>query len=264
MARTTRQTAACGLALALLALAGCAEPPGKPDPAQRIRRPDELQDIVYVEHKKVPLFDYLFDQNCAACHGENGKGGPAPPLNDPLFLALVDESFLEKTIAQGREGTLMPAFGRSHGGNLVDTDPKEKSDPRNQVKILAKGIKERWGKTVPAAAAKAPPYAAVAKRGDAESGAETFLMACATCHGKNGEGTPQAGAINDPMFLSLLSEQALRRIIITGRPDLKSPMPNYADPTNRAKGFAPLTEQDVADLTALLMTWRNKAVQASR
>ena len=40
-------------------------------------------------------------------------------------------------------------------------------------------------------------------------------------------GEKRIGAINDPAFLALISDQALRRYAITGRPDLG--MPDYAD-----------------------------------
>ena len=63
-----------------------------------------------------------------------------------------------------------------------------------------------------------------------------------------------AGAINDVAFLSLTSDQALRRIIITGRPDLN--MPNYASRDGRAKDYAPLTSTEIDDLVALLAQWR--------
>ncbi len=63
-----------------------------------------------------------------------------------------------------------------------------------------------------------------------------------------------AGAINDRDFLALTSDQALRRHIIVGRPDLG--MPDYADPTGRPDGFQPLSAQDVTDVLALLAYWR--------
>ena len=62
------------------------------------------------------------------------------------------------------------------------------------------------------------------------------------------------GAINDPDFLALISDQALRRYVITGRPDLG--MPDYADPTGRPEGFQPLSGQDVTNVVALLASWR--------
>ena len=64
-----------------------------------------------------------------------------------------------------------------------------------------------------------------------------------------------AGAINDVAFLALTSDQTLRRIIITGRPDLK--MPDYASRDGRAKDFAPLTSAEIDDLVALLAQWRS-------
>jgi len=63
-----------------------------------------------------------------------------------------------------------------------------------------------------------------------------------------------AGAIHDAAFLSLISDQALRRYVITGRPDLG--MPNYADGENRPEGFKPLTPGAIEDLVALLAHWR--------
>ena len=60
--------------------------------------------------------------------------------------------------------------------------------------------------------------------------------------------------INDRAFLSLISDRELRRIVITGRPDLK--MPNYAEKAGRPDDFQPLTAGDVADLVALLASWR--------
>ena len=53
---------------------------------------------------------------------------------------------------------------------------------------------------------------------------------CAGCHGEQGRGGEKVGAINSPALLALLSDQILRRYIITGRPDPDRPdlsMPGY-------------------------------------
>jgi mono/diheme cytochrome c family protein len=245
-------------------LAGCFDQaPGKPDPANRPIRPSEVRN-----------FDALFGQKCAGCHGKDGKGQPAPPLNDRIFLASlapVDEaaeqklsaeqrdeaakkrdekkrSILSGIIRDGRKGSLMPAFGDSSGGSLTN----------EQVAILADGIVKRWGEP-PATKAPIPPYQAPDVAGNADHGRILFSMACAGCHGKNGEGASMAGALHNPSFLALLSKQALRRFIITGRPDLKKKMPDFADPDGRNYGeedFTPLTSQQVANLVAYLETWR--------
>jgi mono/diheme cytochrome c family protein len=85
-----------------------------------------------------------------------------------------------------------------------------------------------------------------------------FVQACAVCHGDNGRGVHKDDrltlVINDPVFLALISDQALRRIIITGRPDLG--MPDYAGARPQQHSFHQLTPEQVNDLVALLASWR--------
>jgi cytochrome c oxidase cbb3-type subunit 3/ubiquinol-cytochrome c reductase cytochrome c subunit len=89
----------------------------------------------------------------------------------------------------------------------------------------------------------------------------TFARACAVCHGERGQGVEQDGrrtlTINDRTFLALISDQALRRYVITGRPDLG--MPNYAGPRHEEAHFRPLNSREVTDLVALLAEWRRGA-----
>jgi cytochrome c oxidase cbb3-type subunit III len=200
-------------------------------------------------------FANLFQQSCAGCHGADGKLGPAPPLNDSLFLALIPDEELHRVIALGRPGTLMPAFARSSGGHLTD----------EQVEVLAAGIKRSWGPAQPAGG-EVPPYLVTHGHrgeeapGNKVEGLKVFARACASCHGDHGQGgrdqdkDKPVGAINDPDYLALISDQALRRFVITGRPDLG--MPDHADPTGRPAGFQPLSGQDVTNVTALLASWR--------
>ena len=226
--------------LALLAglAAGC-DLPGRPRTGDR-----------YVPPENERSFSALFQKNCVGCHGADGKLGPAPPLNDKLFLALIPDDLLERVIAEGRPGTLMPAFAQAKGGELT----------AGQVKVLAQGIKPRWGSVEPAPSG-APPYLLEeirkngAEAGSKEAGNAVFARACASCHGDHGQGDAIAGAINDPDFLALTSDQALRRYVITGRPDLG--MPDYADPKGRPEGYKALTAQDVTNVAALLASWRH-------
>jgi mono/diheme cytochrome c family protein len=231
------------LLVGLVALAGGCDLPGKPLEADRPVRADQVKD-----------FDTLYSTRCAGCHGANGKLGPAPPLNDPLFLAIVPDAVLLHVIAEGRavtaaQKTPMPAFARAHGGPLTDA----------QVKVLAEGMKKRW----PSAASEGapPPYLSPVgnEGGDKGAGARVFARACAGCHGKQGEGVERDGVlrrrIHDPAFLALLSDKALRRIIITGRPDLG--MPAYDGRADRPADFRPLTSAQIDDLVALLQSWRS-------
>jgi mono/diheme cytochrome c family protein len=254
--------------------------PGKP----------KLADQYVPPHKEMS-FQILFQQNCSGCHGENGKLGPAPPLNDPLFLALVPDAELERVITEGRSGTLMPAFATSEGGHLTD----------EQVKVLVHGITENWRPSKPAPSG-APPYLALnpttrspkvgkekdkftgeslpfapssqgvagkgmgAAAGTLKNGLQVFKRACASCHGEHGEGGryggeadgKPVGAINDPYFLALISDQALRRYVITGRPDLG--MPDYAGTMGRPENFQALTAENVGHIVALLASWRTESL----
>lgn len=219
------------LAAVLIAVAGC----GRPDIADRP-----------VPADKVVEFAALYKQNCSGCHGADGKLGPAPPLNDALFLAIVPDAVLEQVITVGRHGTPMPAFARAQGGSLTD----------EQVHALASGLKSRWG----AAELKndgVPTYAASGS-GSPKNGAEVFARACSVCHGDNGKGVldgdRRVNAINDPVFLALISDQALRRYVITGRPDFG--MPNYAEPRPGQPDFHALAAEQINDVVALLASWR--------
>lgn len=61
---------------------------------------------------------------CGPCHGEKGKGKRggdaeyAPAINNPEFLQAADDGFLLATIARGRAGTPMPAFGEGAGAGV--------------------------------------------------------------------------------------------------------------------------------------------------
>jgi mono/diheme cytochrome c family protein len=95
--------------------------------------------------------------------------------------------------------------------------------------------------------------------GDKEKGTVVFTRACVACHGIQGRGIVQAtetvNTINDRVFLGLISNQALRRYVITGLPDRG--MPSFAGTRPGNEHFVPLSDQDVADLVALLSSWRN-------
>jgi cytochrome c oxidase cbb3-type subunit 3 len=55
----------------------------------------------------------IFAENCAACHGEGGKGNQelgAPNLTDKIWLYGSDEATIIETITNGRAG-VMPAWG---------------------------------------------------------------------------------------------------------------------------------------------------------
>src|SRR6202007_2640022 len=99
---------------------------------QRIGPPNDQEELLRPEN--VVLFDRLYKQNCSACHGENGSGGPALDLANPNYQALVDDASLRHWITKGMPGTEMAAFGESAGGFLTP----------QQVDTLVAGMRSRW------------------------------------------------------------------------------------------------------------------------
>jgi mono/diheme cytochrome c family protein len=255
------------LLLLMLVTGGCA-PPGEPRSDERPVPADEVMD-----------FSTLYSTHCCGCHGADGKLGPAPPLNDPIFVAIVPEAELLRVIRDGRAVTRtqkspMPAFGLPKKKPLPadqlkvldelmaqnQAAPMQKSPlTGEQIKALAKGIKEHWGQST-SQGGSVPPYSTPAgsRGGDEKAGRSVFAKACAGCHGSQGQGGKygdrRVGAISDPNFLALISDQALRRYAITGRPDLG--MPAYDSKAGRSRDFQPLTSAEIDDLVALLAHWR--------
>ncbi len=74
-----------------------------------------------VTEDQVTVGGELFVGFCASCHGEEGRGGYAPELNNPEFLRAASDGFLIATIARGRRTTPMRAFGPGPSGLAVLT-----------------------------------------------------------------------------------------------------------------------------------------------
>jgi mono/diheme cytochrome c family protein len=211
-----------------LGLCACGVPPGKPGRDAEVLSPDQVLD-----------FPTLFAQNCAGCHGTDGSGGAAIPLKNPTYFALVDHAAMRKTIVQGVRGTPMPAFAQSAGGMLTE----------NQIEVIAAGMQSRWSEPRFLVGVGAPGYQKTLA-GSAEQGAADYKMFCESCHGTRGRGGPKGSSIVDPAFLSLVSDQGLRTVVIVGRPDLGAP-----DWRSNVSGMA-MSDQQVTDIVAWLSQQR--------
>ncbi len=207
----------------LLLLAGCDNMPGKPGPEPEVPNP-----------AKVVSFDKLYPQNCSGCHGANGQRGAAIALNNPAYLALVDDATLKSVIANGYKGGLMPGFAASAAGMLTD----------EQINAIVTGLRTHWGKGNVLAGLNAPPYAD-SSAGDVAHGGQVYAMACANCHGAAGTGAKK-GSILNGSYLALMNAQSLRTIVIVGRPEWGMP-----DWRGDIKGRS-LTNQEVTDVVAWL------------
>lgn len=133
----------------------------------------------------------LYTENCVNCHGSDGGGGGAPSPYDsesiwpaPNLRTIVAryednrnvidiEDFIEQTIARGRPGTPMPAWGEIGGGPLTDEGVRDVT-----LWILANQDDD----------------VAEATSASGASGEDLFTGNCAKCHGgadgEDNEGRP--------------------------------------------------------------------------
>ena len=214
--------------LATFMVCGCARAPGRAVAGDTPIVPEEISD-----------FNTLYKQNCAGCHGTEGKGGAAIPLADPVYLAIADDKILHDAATNGIPGTSMPAFARSAGGMLTD----------KQIDIIVTGIRNRWSKSGILQGATPPPYSSSGP-GDPGRGGQVYAEFCSSCHGAGGQGTQKASSIVNGSFLALLTDQELRTLVIVGRPELGAP-----DWRENISG-KPMSPQQISDVVAWLSSQR--------
>jgi mono/diheme cytochrome c family protein len=211
-------SAALGMAL----LSSCTN--GKPHENSQPLAPDEVLE-----------FGTLYAENCAACHGSEGRGGAAIALADPLYLSIADDAVIRKVTANGVRGTSMPPFAQSAGGTLTD----------KQVGVITTQIRSRWGQ-----AGADPPSYMPTSAGDATRGGIVYKTFCDSCHGPEGQGGPKGSSVTNGSFLALVSDQYLRTIVIVGRPELGAP-----DWRGNVPG-KPMSEREITDVVTWLISHR--------
>ncbi len=230
-----------GVLLAFSAV-GCST--GKPGFRAETLRPDQQHD-----------FAILYKQNCSACHGDRGRNGAALPLDNPVYLAWAGHDHIQEIVANGVPHRLMPAFGAGGGGLLTG----------QQVDDIVNEMISHWAQTGILNGANAPAYSA-ATQGDAQQGKAAFQIYCARCHDSDGKGISPGnsaasraaaakagsavGSIVDPTYLSLISTQGLRDIIVAGMPG-----ENMPDWRGDVAG-KPMTDKEVTDIIAWLASNR--------
>jgi cytochrome c oxidase cbb3-type subunit 3 len=216
------------VALSVMLLFGCASPQGRPGKNSEVLAPNE-----------VLAFGTLYAENCAGCHGAEGRGSAAIALSDPVYLAIAGDTVMRKVIANGVRGTSMPAFAQSAGGMLTD----------KQIDVITSGMRSSWSRPGILATANPPSYTATSA-GNAGRGDLAYKTYCESCHGSGGRGSAKGSAITDGSFLALVSDQGLRTVVITGRPELGAP-----DWRGDVAGKA-MSDQEVTDVVAWLASRR--------
>lgn len=152
----------------------------------------------------------VFAANCAGCHGAQGEGTAiAPALNDSALRDKRTDAELNRTITNGVAGTLMAGWA-----NALPA-----ADINNLVGLI------RYFDEIPAGAIPQPELPPIAST-NAEviaAGANLFNIACAQCHGTEGQGTQMAPALNVQSFLTQTNDQAIKAIISNGVPNTRMP-----------------------------------------
>ena len=161
----------------------------------------------------------LYKQHCASCHSNSGKGGIGLPLATPSVIESLSDSYIKKTIIQGRPGRIMPAF--------------DQLKPTEVDAIV--GYMRLWGK-------QKVSDDTTSIKGNALKGKSIYQEHCASCHGKNLEGNRlgtgvtfsrdrdlpvMPPALNNAGFLDAASDAMLRYSIVHGRAG--TPMPAFAE-----------------------------------
>ena len=122
----------------------------------------------------------LFGDNCAACHGRDGRGGANyPDLTDDDWLWGGGPDMIEQTLRVGintlhpdTRMAQMPAFGRDE---MLD---------RQQVRNVAAYVYSLGN----------PSFSSAENVERIEAGREVFLKNCTPCHGEDAKGKRDVGA----------------------------------------------------------------------
>lgn len=176
--------------------------------------------------KAMAIGERLFVNNCAQCHGADGRGSKSfPNLADTDWLGGTGPDYIHKTIVEGRQG-MMPPMAAAVG---------TAEDVRNVANYVL--------------SLSGSPHNSVA----AQLGKPKFA-ACAACHGADGKGNQALGAPNltDKVWLHGWGEAAIVAMINNGKTNV---MP--------AQG-ARFTPEQAKVLTAYVMNLSQRTTVAAK
>ncbi len=178
--------------LFIVALAGCNKPSdATPSPVEK----------PVVAALPIPA---TYTQLCVQCHGKDLKGyaaDHAPSLVNPTFLESATDNFLYNSIAFGRPGTSMAAYGKQRTGPLDDAKINELV-----AYLRAQG--------------PAPKPLIATTLGNVAKGAISYAKNCQSCHGDRTT-RGEAPMLANVQFQKLATDSFIRYAIEEGRPGTK-------------------------------------------
>ncbi len=136
----------------------------------------------------------LYNSKCGMCHGIDGEGLIALPLNNPDFLQVASDRFIYYTINDGRYNTAMPSWSYLTNNDMSDLI----------AYIRSLGIKY------------SPSVQLRLSEGNPQQGAMQFHYLCSRCHGEFGEGETGPAILNSD-FLKTADDLFLYLTVAYGR-----------------------------------------------
>jgi len=179
----------------------------------------------------------LFQSYCAMCHGSDGRGRVGANLRS--FPGIAINAAFQQTIANGVQGSVMPAFSEGQGGPLSEVDIVD-------ISSYLEGVLDGTQPIEPAPTYQPPDIPPLPDiEGDPSQGAVVFQSNCVACHGEQaqgGFGWPLAKnwAGNQPeVFISQVVAVGIKGSV----------MPSWSQDNG-----GPLTQTEIEDVTAYILT----------
>lgn len=200
--------------------------------------PGSAQDL---DEDKLQQGAQIYSENCAVCHGPDGKGRVGATLAKD-WPSIRPDLEVKTTIENGVAGSPMPPWSQANGGPLTE----------EEIDALVYYILS-WQTggpqlVIPTATAiqrpaiTSPPGIS----GDPNQGAVLFDQNCVVCHGPDGQGRVGATLAKD--WPSIRPDLLVQATIQRGVPG--STMPAWGQ-----ENGGPLAEEEINNLVAYILTW---------
>jgi mono/diheme cytochrome c family protein len=182
------------------------------------------------DYKAIEAGEKIYNQQCFACHGDDGKGKGAQEgtaINNQQYLNSVSDKDLYNAVKYGRDGTVMPAYA----ANLTDEDLNHLvAFMRNwQTKSIDQKVPEKIS-------------------GNPENGKKQYNLYCANCHGLEGVGKKKMGTnLVSPQKFKYSTDKQLWIGTAYGRENTR-----MAASLEGLEGVRQLSESEISDIVVYI------------
>lgn len=200
--------------------------------------PGSAQDL---DEDKLKQGAQIYSENCAVCHGADGKGRVGATLAKD-WPSIRPDLEVKTTIENGVAGSPMPPWSQANGGPLTE----------EEIDALVYYILgwQTGGPQLVFPTATAIQRPAITPppgiSGDPNQGAVLFDQNCVVCHGPDGQGRVGATLAKD--WPSIRPDLLVKATIQRGIPG--STMPAWGQ-----ENGGPLVEEEINNLVAYILAW---------